>query len=328
MGKEESRMSYADGRDGLSPDRLSPDRLSLDGLVAAVTGAGGGLGRAEALALAAGGARVVVNDVRVPGREDRAAAVADEIRADGGEAVAVAGDVGDWSTGDALVGTALAAYGSFDVLVNNAGILRERMLFNMAEEEWDELLRVHLKGHFVTARAATAHWRRLSKERGAPVYARMVNTASEAYLSGSPGQANYAAAKGGIVSLTMAVARGCDRYGVRANAICPRARTAMTEAQFEAPPAGGVDPMSTDHVAPFVAWLASPAAGHVNAQVFIVYGGKVALLKPPSVDRVFEAPGERWSLEDLDRLVGTELAGRDPGTGYAVRSLLEDAPAG
>jgi NAD(P)-dependent dehydrogenase (short-subunit alcohol dehydrogenase family) len=318
MGKEESRVDDAKG----------PRRLSLDGLVAAVTGAGAGLGRAEALALAAGGARVVVNDVLIPGSEDRAAAVAGEIRAAGGEATAVAGDVGDWPTGDAVVGAALAEYGALDVLVNNAGILRERMLFNMAEAEWDELLRVHLKGHFVMARAATAHWRRLSKERGAPVHARMVNTASEAYLSGSPGQANYAAAKGGIVSLTLAIARGCERYGVRANAICPRARTAMTEAQFEAPPAAGVDPMSTDHVAPFVAWLASPAAGHVNAQVFVVYGGKVALLRPPSVDRMFEAPGGRWTQEDLDRLVGGELARRGPGTGYAVRSLLETAPPG
>ena len=200
------------------------DELTLAGRVAIVTGAANGLGRAEALALARAGARLVLNDL--PG--DAVQAVAAEIRADGGQAVVAAGDVGAWATGENLLSTALGEYGRLDVLVNNAGVLRDRMIFSMSEQEWDTVIRVHLRGHFVTTRLATAYWREASKQAGGPVYGRIVNTSSEAFLLGSAGQPNYAAAKAGIAALTVTTARSCARYGVRANAICPRARTAMT----------------------------------------------------------------------------------------------------
>ncbi|URN06342.1 SDR family NAD(P)-dependent oxidoreductase [Actinomadura madurae] len=201
--------------------------LSLAGRTAVVTGAGAGLGRAEALALAALGANVVVNDMGPAADE-----VAAEIKKAGGEAVAVTGDVGDWSMGDALVSAAIDTFGSLDVLVNNAGVLRDKMLFNLSEPDWDDVIHVHLKGHAAVSRAAAVHWRAASKAAGGPVYGRVVNTASEAFLFGPAGQPNYAAAKAGIVALTLSTAAGLGRYGVRANAICPRARTAMTEATF------------------------------------------------------------------------------------------------
>ncbi|HZC39691.1 MAG TPA: SDR family NAD(P)-dependent oxidoreductase, partial [Streptosporangiaceae bacterium] len=162
------------------------DAPILDGRAAIVTGAGNGLGRAEALALAAAGGRVVLNDL--PG--DAVEAVAEEIRAAGGEAVVSAGDIGDWDTGQQLVTAALSAYRRLDILVNNAGVVRDRMVFSMSEQEWDTVLRVHLRGHFVTTRFATAHWRAQSKQAGGPVYGRIVNTSSEAFLLGSPGQPN------------------------------------------------------------------------------------------------------------------------------------------
>ena len=232
------------------------DTVTLDGRAAIVTGAGNGLGRAEALALAAAGARLVLNDL--PG--DAVQAVADEIAAGGGQAVVAAGDVGDWETGQQLVTAALDAYGRLDILVNNAGLLRDRMIFSMSADEWDLVTRVHLRGHFVTTRFATAHWREASKRAGGPGYGRIVNTSSEAFLLGSPGQPNYAAAKAAITALTVTTARSCSRYGVRANAICPRARTAMTAGLMGAPPGGAVDPLAPEHVAPLVVYLASPAA--------------------------------------------------------------------
>ncbi|MCD0448206.1 SDR family NAD(P)-dependent oxidoreductase [Actinocorallia sp. API 0066] len=267
----------------------------LDGRTAIVTGAARGLGRAEALALAAEGARLVLNDL--PG--DALDAVADEIRAAGGEAVVHAGDVADWNTGEGLVKTALAAYGSLDVLVNNAGFTRDRMLFNMTEEEFDAVVRVHLKGHFVTSRHAVAHWRSVAKAEGGPVYGRIVNTASEAFLLGSPGQPNYAAAKAGIAALTVSTAQAVGRIGVRANAICPRARTDMTAGVFGAAPQDGPDPLAPEHVSPLVAYLASPAADGVNGQVLIVYGGRVAVMAPPTVAQVVTAPDGPWTPEGL-----------------------------
>ena len=216
------------------------DALSLDGRAAIVTGAGNGLGRAEALALAAAGARLVLNDLAA----DDVHAVADEIVAGGGQAVAVPADIGEWPTGQQLVAAALDRYGRLDILVNNAGVLRDRMVFTMSADEWDLVLRVHLRGHFVTTRFATAHWREQSKQAGAPVYGRIVNTSSEAFLLGSAGQPNYAAAKAGIAALTVTTARSCGRYGVRANAICPRARTAMTADLMGAAPDGAVDPLA------------------------------------------------------------------------------------
>ena len=201
-----------------------------------MTGAGNGLGRAESLALARAGALLVLNDL--PG--DAIRETAERVRADGGQAVVAEGDIGDWETGRRLVGAALDAYGRLDILVNNAGVLRDRMIFSMSAEEWDLVLRVHLRGHFVTTRFATEHWRAASKQAGGPVYGRIVNTSSESFLLGTPGQPNYAAAKAGIAALTVTTARGCARYGVRANAICPRARTAMVAGHDE--PAAGRRP--------------------------------------------------------------------------------------
>ena len=283
---------------------------TLDGRSAVVTGAGQGLGRAEAIALAAAGCRVVLNDL--PGPAVRA--VADEITAAGGQAVVCAGDVGDWATGEAMLAAALGSFGGLDIVVNNAGVLRDRMIFTMSEQEWDLVLRVHLRGHFITTRLATAHWRELSKQAGGPVYARIVNTSSEAFLLGSPGQPNYAAAKAGIAALTVTTARSCARYGVRANAICPRARTDMTEALMGPAPGGGVDPLAPEHVAPLVTYLASPAADGINGEVFVVHGGVAAVLDPPRMRTVFRAaehgsPDGMWTLGSVAAALRPAFAG-------------------
>ncbi len=191
------------------------DELTLSGRAAIVTGAGSGLGRAESLALARAGELLVLNDL--PG--DAIRETAEQVQPTAGRRSICDGDIGDWETGQQLIGTAIDAYGRLDILVNNAGVLRDRMVFSMSADEWDLVLRVHLRGHFVTTRFATEHWRAASKQAGGPVYGRIVNTSSEAFLLGSPGQPNYAAAKAGIVALTVTTARGCARYGVRANAI-------------------------------------------------------------------------------------------------------------
>jgi NAD(P)-dependent dehydrogenase (short-subunit alcohol dehydrogenase family) len=279
--------------------------LSLEGRAAIVTGAGNGLGRAESLALARAGALLVLNDL--PG--DAVQAVAEEIRSAGGEAVVSAGDVGEWQTGQELLAAALGAYGRLDILVNNAGVLRDRMIFTMSAEEWDLVLRVHLRGHFVTTRFATAYWRGQSKQAGSPVYARIVNTSSEAFLLGSAGQPNYSAAKAGIAALTVATARSCARYGVRANAICPRARTDMTANLMGAPPGTGVDPLAPRHVAPLVVYLASPAAAGINGEVFVVHGGVAAVMEPPRIRQSFLAAEHgsadgMWTLESVHRALG------------------------
>jgi 3-oxoacyl-[acyl-carrier protein] reductase len=276
----------------------------LAGGVALVTGAGVGLGRAEALALAAAGARVVVNDIGAG-----AEAVAAEITAAGGEAVAAPGDVSDWDFCAGLVKTAVSTYGDLNIVVNNAGVLRDRMIFSITPQEWDTVLAVHLRGHAATCQAATAYWRDRSKATGEPQWARVVNTASEAFLFGSPGQPNYSAAKAGIAALTMSVAHGCGRYGVRANALAPRARTAMTEATFPPPPEGdAVDPWAVEHVSPVVVWLGSRAAEHVTGNVFVVYSGKVGVMKAPALDGAFSASGETWTVDELESSVGAFLA--------------------
>jgi 3-oxoacyl-[acyl-carrier protein] reductase len=290
----------------------------LEGGVAVVTGAGVGLGRAEALALGAAGAKVVVNDIG-----DAAETVAAEIVAAGGTAVGVPGDIGDWDFATSLVRRAVDEYGDLNVLVNNAGVLRDRMLFSISAEEWDTVLRVHLRGHAATCQAATAYWRERSKATGESQWARVVNTASEAFLFGSPGQPNYSAAKAGIAALTLSVAHGAGRYGVRANALAPRARTAMTEATFPPPPEGDeVDPWAIEHVAPVVVWLGTRAAEHVTGNVFVVYSGKVGVMKAPTLDGVFGTEGETWTVDELDKTVGAFL-GDGARHGFAVGTDLK-----
>jgi NAD(P)-dependent dehydrogenase (short-subunit alcohol dehydrogenase family) len=297
------------------------DDLRLDGRVAVVTGAAAGLGRAEALALAGAGARLVLNDLSAPALHE----VAEEITAAGGEAVVRAGDVGEWTTGPALLAAALDAFGALDILVNNAGVLRDRMVFTMSAQEWDLVLRVHLRGHFVTTRFATAHWRDQSKKQGRPVYARIVNTSSEAFLLGSAGQPNYAAAKAGIVALTLATARSCARYGVRANAICPRARTAMTAGLMGEGPQG---PLSPAHVAPLVVYLAGPAAQRITGEVFVVHGDVAAVLAPPTVRAVAHAgDGGSWSVGGLHEAFGPLFPDPEPRPGFVCEATLPLASA-
>jgi 3-oxoacyl-[acyl-carrier protein] reductase len=292
--------------------------LDLTGRTAVVTGAGAGLGRAEALALAAAGASVVVNDVGSAAHE-----VVDEIAGAGGQAVAVVGDVGEWVLAERLVAAAVDTFGSLGIVVNNAGVLRDGMLFNLTEQQWDDVIRVHLKGHAAVSRAAAAHWRAASKQAGGPVYGRVVNTSSEAFLFGSAGQPNYAAAKAGIVALTLATAGGVGRYGVRANAICPRARTAMTSNVFGADPRGeeALDALAPERVAEFVRFLASPAAESINGQVFVVYGGMVALLAAPAVEQRFDAADGTFTAAEFAEQLGGYFAGRDPRRTFAAYSV-------
>ena len=291
-----------------------------------MTGAGNGLGRAEAIALAAAGARLVLNDLPGPAVH----AVADEITAAGGRAVVCAGDIGEWATGERLLAAALDTFGTLDILVNNAGLLRDRMIFTMSPEEWDLVLRVHLRGHFMTTRLATAHWREASKQAGGPVYGRVVNTSSEAFLVGSAGQPNYAAAKAGITALTVVTARSCARYGVRANAICPRARTDMTRDLMGGAPEGQLDPLAAEHVTPLVVYLASPAATGINGEVFVVHGGVAALMEPPRIRATFLAADHgsadgMWTLESVHQALGPAFAdrpGEPPAAGFACEDTL------
>jgi NAD(P)-dependent dehydrogenase (short-subunit alcohol dehydrogenase family) len=287
---------------------MSDAETGLSGRVAVVTGAASGLGRAEALALAAAGADVVLGDLSAAVEE-----VADRARAAGVKATTVIGDVGATETADALVGTAIGTHGRLDVVVNNAGFTRDKMIFGMSDEEFDSVVRVHLRGHFLVSRAAAQYWREQSKATAGPVYGRLVNTASEAWLFGSPGQPNYAAAKAGIAALTIGAARGLARYGVRANVICPRARTAMTADVFGAAPDDEAsDPLAPEHVATFVAWLAAPAADAVNGQVFVVHGAEVTHVAPPTVARRFVTTGPAWTADSLAGELGPYFAARDP----------------
>ncbi|MFJ6389015.1 3-oxoacyl-ACP reductase [Streptomyces sp. NPDC091972] len=303
----------------------------LEGLAAVVTGAGRGLGRAEALELARLGAAVVVNDYGQPGRDGSGEAsagpaerVVEEIRAAGGQAVAHTGDVADHQQAGELTELAITEFGRLDILVNNAGILRDRMVFSMTEGEWDAVIRVHLKGHFNTTRFAAAHWRERSKAAGGPVYGRIVNTSSEAFLAGSAGQPNYAAAKGGIVGLTTSTALALAKYGVTANAICPRARTRMTEDVFTGPeqPESGLDPLAPEHVAPLVGYLASPAAERVNGQLLVVHGGMVAVVERPRVQAKFDSKQDTFSYDELDALLTPHFARRPAGETFAAAEVL------
>jgi NAD(P)-dependent dehydrogenase (short-subunit alcohol dehydrogenase family) len=295
----------------------------LDGAVAVVTGAGDGLGRAEALALAEQGAAVVVNDVASPGGAGAADRVVEEIAAAGGRAVAADGDVSDWEFAQHLVALAIETFGDLNVLVNNAGILRDRMLFTMSEVEWDDVIRVHLKGHAATSRWATAYWRDRSKATGAPVWGRIVNTASEAFLVGSAGQANYAAAKAGIVALTLATAQGCAAYGVTANAICPRAATAMTSPVFTDTSAERKAQLAPAQVAELVAYLGRRSSTTISGQVLVAYANQIHLLAAPRVAHTFQAPTSLWDADALDEALGDHFAAQPPPPGFAAHEVLE-----
>jgi NAD(P)-dependent dehydrogenase (short-subunit alcohol dehydrogenase family) len=275
--------------------------------VVIVTGAGQGLGREHALAFGRHGVRVVVNDIGAA-----AEAVAAQIRAGGGTAVASDGDVSDWAYAESLVQKAVAEFGRLDALVNNAGINRDRMLANMSEDEWDTVLRVDLKGHFAPMRHAVAYWRERSKH-GDPVAARIVNTSSGAGLLGSVGQGNYAAAKAGIAALTVVAAVEFARYGVTVNAIAPSARTPMTEVVFGErmrPPVSGFDAMHPGNVSPLVVWLASAESGDVTGRMFEVEGGVISAANGWQHGPRIAKDG-RWEVAEL---------------GDPIRELLARAP--
>ncbi|MBM3672395.1 MAG: SDR family NAD(P)-dependent oxidoreductase [Actinobacteria bacterium] len=284
----------------------------LDGKVAIVTGAGQGLGRSHALTFANEGARVVINDFAPPGASNPVDAVVDEIKAAGGEAVAHEGDVADWDQSKAMVQLALDTWGQLDVLVNNAGILRDRMVFNMSEEEWDAVIRVHLKGHFCPTRHAVEHWRNQSKAIDGPVFGRIINTSSEAGLFAAVGQPNYAAAKGGIIQLTLSTAQAMARHGVTANAIAPRALTQMTEqlGGFDTKD-GDFEVFAPENVSPLVAYLGSEASAKVSGQVFVVWGRQITVLKGPSVDKQFET-AEQWTAANVSDALSPFYERRKP----------------
>ena len=285
-----------------------------DGRVVIVTGAGRGLGRAHALAFAREGAKVVVNDLGVAADgsgEDRTPAqqVVDEIRAAGGEAVTDASDVADFEQAARLVAAALEAFGRLDVVVNNAGFVRDRMFVSCSEEEWDAVVRVHLRGHFCVSRRACDHWRAESKA-GRAVDARIVNTSSGAGLQGSVGQSAYAAAKAGIAALTLVQAAELARYGITANAIAPSARTRMTEGPFAdmmRKPEHGFDAMDPANVSPLVVWLGSAESREVTGQVFEVAGGAISVADGwrtgPRVDK-----GARFAPDEVGAAVRDLLA--------------------
>ncbi|MEV4513914.1 SDR family oxidoreductase [Dactylosporangium sp. NPDC049525] len=269
-----------------------------------ITGAAQGLGRAHALAFAEAGAQLVLNDLDA----DALAAVADETGA-----VAFPGDIADWDFAAALIGKAVAEHGRLDALVNNAGLARDRMVVNLAEDEWDAVMRVNLKGTAAPLRHAAAHWRARSKA-GEDVAARVVNTTSGAGLMGSVGQASYSAAKAGIAALTQVAAAELARYGVTVNAIAPSARTAMTEVVFAdamRAPDDGFDAMAPDNVSPLVVWLAGADSGDVTGRVFEISGGSVSVAGGWQHGETRDA-GRRWHPDEL---------------GPVVRDLLSRAPA-
>lgn len=281
---------------------------ALDGRIAIITGAGRGIGREHALLFAAEGAKVVVNDLggAVDGSgDDRSAAqqVVDEIRAAGGEAVANADDVTSWDGGKHLVDTAIEAFGDLHVLVNNAGILRDRVLVNMTEADWDSVVSVHLKGHFVPTRHAATYWRERTKA-GHQVKAAVVNTSSTSGLLGNPGQSNYGAAKAGIAAFTTIVAQELVRYGVRVNAIAPAARTRMTEQTpglsdiVQAPNDASVfDSWDPANVSPLVAYLSTDTCP-VTGMVYFVQGGQIRRFIPWMMGDELAKEG-RWTVAEL-----------------------------
>jgi NAD(P)-dependent dehydrogenase (short-subunit alcohol dehydrogenase family) len=291
----------------------------LDGRVVIVTGAGGGIGRAHALAFAAEGARVVVNDIGVgldgsaAGGGSAAQGVVDEITAAGGEAVTSGANVADWGQAEGLINTAVDTFGGLDVLVNNAGIVRDRMVATTSEEEFDAVIAVHLKGHFATMKHAAAYWRGLIKEGNASpdsLNARIINTSSGAGLQGSVGQGNYSAAKAGIAGLTLVAAAEMGRYGVTVNAIAPSARTRMTEtvfAEMMSTQDAEFDAMAPENISPLVVWLGSVESRDVTGKVFEVEGGIIRVAEGWA--RGAEADkGARWDPAELGPVVSDLLA--------------------
>jgi NAD(P)-dependent dehydrogenase (short-subunit alcohol dehydrogenase family) len=285
---------------------------ALDGRVAIITGSGRGIGREHALLFAQEGAKVVINDLggAIDGSgDDRTPAqqVVDEIKAMGGEAVANADNVAEWEGGQRLIQTAVETFGDLHILVNNAGILRDRVLVNMSEEEWDSVIHVHLKGHFVPTRFAAAYWREQTKA-GKTVKANVVNTSSTSGLLGNPGQTNYGAAKAGIAAFSVIAAMELERYGVRVNAIAPAARTRMTEATpglgdiVKAPQdAAKFDIWDPANVSPMVAYLATEGLPFTG-RVFFVQGGKVQNMTPWQMADVIDKE-DRWTVAELENEV-------------------------
>ena len=292
----------------------------LDGKVAVVTGAARGLGRVEALELARLGARVVVSDLGTQGDgsgsdSDAAHAVVEEIAKAGGEAVAHFGDVADWNDSKAMIQTAIDHFGGLDILVNNAGFCRDKMIFSMSEEDFDAVIRVHVKGHFCGIRHATEYWRNKGKAEGGSVYGRIVSTASEAFIFASVGQPNYAAAKAGIVAMTGSAAQAMAKYGVTANTIMPRARTRMTDtgmtAVIFAKPEEGFDTFAPEHVAPLVGYLASPASANSSGNVFLVWGKAISVLSHPGHAADFSSE-EPWDYKGVEGVLTPYLKDKRP----------------
>jgi NAD(P)-dependent dehydrogenase (short-subunit alcohol dehydrogenase family) len=266
----------------------------FDGRNAIVTGAGRGIGRGHAQLLAAEGARVVVNDL------DRAEAdaVVKEIIDAGGEAVANTDNVATWAGGEAIVQQAIDTFGSLDILVNNAGILRDAMTFNLTEEEWDAVINVHLKGHMSTCRAAAVHFRQRAKA-GEEFTGRIINTTSESGMFGQAGQVNYSAAKAGIISMTLVLAREFRKYNVTANCVCPRALTRMTASVPGADEYMQGPEWNPDNIAPVVCFLASDEAADVNGQVIVVWGSRVHLMEGWTKVNTLDRGEGRWTPQEL-----------------------------
>lgn len=289
-----------------------------EGRVAIVTGAGRGIGRAHALELARQGAKVVVNDLGVSnhgegGSQGPADDVVDEIKAMGGTAVANGADVADWDQTEALVRQAIDEFGRLDVVVNNAGFVRDRMFVSCSEEEWDAVIRVHLKGHFCVSRHAAAYWRGQVKA-GEAVDARIINTSSGAGVLGSVGQSSYSAAKAGIATLTLVQAAELGRYGITANAICPIARTRMTEGAFGdamKAPDEGFDENDPANVSPFIAWLASRQSAGVSGRVWEVFGGTITVFDGYRREQTVDI-GKRWDATEIGPAVEDLLTKAQP----------------
>jgi NAD(P)-dependent dehydrogenase (short-subunit alcohol dehydrogenase family) len=275
----------------------------LSGKVAIITGAGRGLGREEALQLAGQGASVIISDIDLPDAKAAAEETVEDIKAAGGEATLVLGDCADTDDANRLFKTTLDTYGDVNIMVNNAGFCRDQTVFNMDDEQFDSVVRVHLRGHFVNMRNATNYWRGKAKQDG-EVYGRLISTASEAAIFGSAGQANYGPAKAGIVAMTMGAAQLMIKYGVTCNVIMPRARTDMTNsgvtAELFAAPEDGFDAFNPANVAPLVGYLASPEAGHISGEVMVVWGSQVDIIQRPSFGpKIVNPNGGKWDLEGL-----------------------------